>query len=188
MVDFKKALANLRKELPEDASGAAAQLDALQQSLAAYEGLDPQAARDAIAAQANRTALDTQLQAVVTERDDFKTQLAQAQAATLDAKKETEAVRGLVAAGVRPEYENLLRPTVLTGLEVKEDGAIAPKEGLWEELKSKYPAMFHAADAAGTGTTTTESTTQAPAAVPVNNGVISGADPSAVLAGGVTVQ
>lgn len=188
-MDFKAELAKIKSALPEDQQQAIApQLDSFAQALQPYAGLDPQAARDAIAAQANRAAIDGQLQQVVSERDDFKTQLAQAQAAALDARKEAQAVRGLTAAGVRPEYEDLLLPNVLTGMESKDDGTIAPKDGLWDGLKTKYPAMFFADDAAGTGTTTTESTTQAPAAVPVSNGIISGADPSAVLAGGVVAQ
>jgi hypothetical protein len=186
-MDFKKALKALRNELPEDASGAAAQLDALEQTLSAFDGLDPQAAREAIAAQANRAAADAQTQAIAAERDTFKAQLTEMQQTALDAKKEVQAVRGLVSAGVRPEYETLLLPAVLNGLEVKEGGAIAVPDGLWDGLKQKYPAMFHAADAAGTGTTTGETSAPAPAAVPVSNGVISGVNPADVLSGGVVL-
>ncbi|MBE9113854.1 hypothetical protein IQ273_31270 [Nodosilinea sp. LEGE 07298] len=188
-MDFKKALADLSKALPDEQQQAiAAQLDALGQALEPYAGLDPQAARDAIAAQATRVASDQQTQAIAAERDTFRQQLADTQTEALNAKKEVQAVRGLVAAGVRPEYEELLLPRVLNGLEVNDDGAIAVPEGMWDSLKTSYPAMFHADDAAGTGTTTGETSTTAPAAVPVTNGIISGADPGAVLAGGVSVQ
>lgn len=189
MPDFKSMLNQLRSALPEEQQQAiAAQIAALDAATAPYADIDAQAALAAIAAQSNRTAQDSLLQTVTTERDTFQTQLAEAQTTALNAQKETHAVRGLVSAGVRPEYEELLRPTVLTGLEVGADGVIAPKEGLWDGLKSKYPAMFYADDAAGTGTSTGESSTGDVAApVAVVNGIISGVEPSAVLAGGVTV-
>lgn len=189
MPDFKKMLAQLKTTLPEDQQQAiAAQIDALDAATAPYADIDAQAALTAIAAQSNRAAQDSLLQTVTTERDDFKTQLTLAQAEALDAKKEAQAIRGLGAAGVRPEYEALLLPTALTGLEVGADGAIAPKEGLWEDLKGKYPAMFYADDAAGTGTSTgEESAGDVATPVSVVNGVISGVEPSAVLAGGVKV-
>lgn len=188
MVDFKKALANLQKALPEEQQQAIAdQLDALAQALTPYEGIDPQVARDAIAAQATRQASDQQLQAVASERDTLRDQLSQLQQTALNASKEVHAIRGLVAAGVRPEYEDLLLPRVLNGLEVQDGGAIASPDGLWESLKAQYPAMFHAEDAAGAGTSMGESAAPAPTSVSVSGGVVSGVDPAAVLSGDVVL-
>lgn len=187
MPNFAKVLRSLRAAAPAEAEDLLTQLDVLETELTPYIDIDPDQARAAIAAQQTRAASDAQLQAAIAERDGFKTQLTELQAEAVAARKETAAVRGLVSAGVRPDYEALLLPTVLTGFEVAEDGAIAPKAGLWEDLKVKYPAMFHADDAAGTGTTTTEAAASTPAPVAVTNGVISGVDPGAVLAGGVTL-
>lgn len=188
MVDFKKAIAAIRKGLPQEIDSAVVgQLDQLEETLKGFADIDPEAARAAIAGQASQAAKDAAAAALTTERDEFKALATTAQQAALDASKQLHAVRGLMGAGVRSEYEDLLLPTVLTGLEVGENGAIAPRAGLWDDLKAKYPAMFHADDAAGTGTTTGEPATSAPVTVTGTNGVITGVDPAAVLNGGVVV-
>lgn len=185
MPNFAKILRTLRASVPAEAGDLLTQLDVLETELTPYIDIDPEHARAAIAAQQGRAATDAQLQAAQAERDDFKAQLAQVQGDYVLARKEAAAVRGLVAAGVRSDYEALLLPTVLTGLEIAEDGAIAPKDGLWDGLKAKYPAMFHADDAAGTGTTTSEAAASAPAPVQAVKGVISGVSPAELLAGGL---
>ena len=189
-MDIAKVIANIKQALPEGVDSAVlGQLDTLEQTVKPYEGLDPQAARDAIAAMQTRAANDQQIQSVTAQRDEALATAQTAQDQALTAQKELHAVRGLVGAQVRPEYESLLLPTVLTALEVGQDGAIAPKEGLWEDLKVKYPAMFYAEDGGGTGTDTGEGSTGTKGTpVPVTNGIISGVDPGAVLTGGVLVQ
>jgi len=188
-MDFAKALAKLKSTLPEDQQTAIAdQLDALGQALQPYAGLDPQIAKAAIEAQASRGAIDSQLQTTAAERDNWKAQAEQLQTVATTALKETQAVRGLTAAGVRPEYESLLLPTVLTGLEVKEDGKVTAPDGFMDGLKGKFPAMFFADDAAGGGTPGGSDTTPAPTSVSAVNGVVSGVNPADVLAGKVILS
>lgn len=178
-MDFLKALSDIKAALPEGTD--TTQLDSLRSQLEPYQGLDPVAAREAIASK-------SQLQQVLTERDDFKAQLQQFQAGNAQLSKELAATRGLTAAGVRPQYEDLLLPKVTGSLEVGEDGTAKAPEGFWDGLKTQYPDMFHAEDAAGTGAAPGATADDSPRTVQASNGLVSGVDPSDVLNGSVTVQ
>ncbi|MBE9157893.1 hypothetical protein IQ265_13815 [Nodosilinea sp. LEGE 06152] len=186
-MDFLQALNKLKTSLPEGTD--TTQLDALQQALQPYQGLDPVAARAAIDAQNQRSATDAQLKQTQTERDDFKTQLQQMQAGNAQLSKELAATRGLTAAGVRPQYEELLLGKVTSSIELAEDGTPKTPEGFWDGLKTKYPDMFHAEDGAGTGATPGDTAADtSPRTVQATNGIVSGVNPTDVLNGSVTVQ
>lgn len=186
-MDFQKALNDLKAKLPEGTD--TSQLDAMSQALQPYQGLDPVAAREAIANQATRAASDAQLKQLQTERDDFQAQLKQYQQGNAQLSKELAATRGLTAAGVRPQYEELLLPRVTGSIELAEDGTPKTPDGFWDGLKTKYPDMFHAEDGAGTGATGGETATDtSPRTVQATNGLVTGVNPADVLNGSVAVQ
>lgn len=186
-MDFLKALNQIKTALPEGAD--TTQIDALQQALQPYQGLDPVAAREAIANQATRAASDAQYQAVQAERDRLQADLQQYQQGNAQLSKELAATRGLTAAGVRPQYEELLLPKITGSLELAEDGTVKAPDGLWDGLKTKYPDMFHAEDGAGTGATGGETAADtSPRTVQATNGMVTGLDPADVLNGKVSIQ
>lgn len=150
-MSLSKLLAELTKALPED-SPALAQAAKLGEALQPYEGLDPAQARSAIEAMKNRGEVDRQLDSIVAERDSFKTAADSYQQEALAARRELHAVRGLVAAGVRPDYEDLLLPKVSSLAQVVDGNVVIPEE-TWGQLKQRYPDMFHAEDGAGAGAT-----------------------------------
>lgn len=186
-MDFLKALNQIKTALPEGAD--TTQIDALQQALQPYQGLDPVAAREAIAAQAQRSNADAQYQAAAKERDDYKAQLEQFQQGNAQLSKELAATRGLTAAGVRPQYEDLLLPKVTSSLELAEDGTPKAPENFWDGLKTQYPDMFHAEDGAGTGAAPgATAADDSPRSVQASNGLVTGINPEDVLTGKVSVQ
>jgi hypothetical protein len=186
-MDFLKALNQFKTTLPEGTDTTA--LDQLGQALQPYQGLDPVAAREAIANQATRAATDSQFQQLQTERDRLQADLTQIQNGNAQLSKELAATRGLTAAGVRPQYEELLLPRVTGSIELAEDGTPKTPEGFWDGLKTKYPDMFHAEDAAGTGAAGGESSTEdQPRAVQAENGLVSGLNPDDVLNGKVSLK
>lgn len=155
-----------------------------------YQGIDPQAARTAIQQLEQRQTQDNQLQTVAGERDQLQTTVGDLQGQLTDSRKQFTALKGLSAAGIRPEYEELLLPQVTSGLELAENGEIKTPDGLYDGFKQKYPAMFFAEDGAGTGGAagdgngSTEETQQ----VTANGGVVSGVNPDDVLSGKVKVS
>lgn len=186
-MDFLKALNQLKAGLPEGTD--TTQIDAMQQALQPYQGLDPVAAREAIANQATRAATDSQFQAVQAERDRLQADLQQYQNGNAQLSKELAATRGLTAAGVRPQYEELLLPRVTGSLELNDDGTAKAPEGFWDGLKTKYPDMFHAEDAAGTGAAAGETAAaDTTRTVQATDGLVTGLDPADVLNGKVSIQ
>lgn len=148
-MDLNKLLSDLKGALPED-SPALAHVAKLTEAISLYQGLDPTQARAALEAMKSRGDVDQQLNSIVEERDSFKSAADAYQSEALQARRELMAVRGLIKAGVRPEYEDLLLPRVSTLAQVK-DGNVTIEDGVWGDLKSRYPAMFFAEDAQGTG-------------------------------------
>ncbi|MEA5447987.1 hypothetical protein VB780_05360 [Leptolyngbya sp. CCNP1308] len=186
-MDFLKALNQIKTALPEGAD--TSQIDALSTALQPYQGLDPVAAREAIANQATRAASDAQYQQLQTERDNYQAQLKQFQDGNAQLSKELAATRGLAAAGVRPQYEELLLPRVTGSIELAEDGTPQTPEGFWDGLKTKYPDMFHAEDGAGTGAAPGATTADdSPRTVQATNGMVTGLDPSDVLNGSIALK
>jgi TolA-binding protein len=211
-MDLSKYIRDLKKALPKDAvlsDDALERLNALQQAVIdqfqPYQGLDPQAARDALAALANQPQLQDQLDTLTSERDDFRSQLEnlqeeikterdttrsqmdQLQTLAQDYQKQLHAVRGLVHSGIRPEYEDLLLPKATSALQFK-DGTIVEPDGLWSDLKTKYPAMFFSKDAAGAGTTGEASVSrETTATYSPDDGIVKGINPVDVLNGKVSI-
>jgi hypothetical protein len=153
-MDLNKLLTELKGALPED-SPALAHVAKLTEAITPYQGIDPNQARAALEAMKNRGDVDKQLNSIVEERDSFKSAADAYQSEALQARRELMAVRGLVKAGVRPEYEDLLLPKVSTLAQVK-DGNVTIEDAVWSDLKTRYPAMFFAEDAQGTGASDSE--------------------------------
>lgn len=176
-------------QLPDDSPLLPA-IAALKTAATPYADIDPEQAKSAILAAKNRQAIDEQLQTLGTERDTLRTQADTLQANLVNSQRELAAVRGLVKAGVRPEYEDLLLPKAANSLELA-DGQVTAPEGLWDSLKQTYPAMFFADDAGGTGGTggdsgITEDST--PVVVAVDSRGIFSAPTDDILGGKVTVS
>ncbi len=212
-MDLSKYIRELKKALPKDAvlsDDALERLNALQQAVIdqfqPYQGLDPQAAREALTAVANQPQLQDQLDTLTSERDDFRSQLEdlqeeikaerettrsqveQLQTLAQDYQKQLHAVRGLVHAGIRPEYEELLLAKATHSLQFK-DGTIVEPDGLWGDLKAKYPAMFFSNDAAGAGTTSEATVIRETAAsYSPDDGIVKGINPADVLNGKVSIS
>lgn len=165
------------------------QFDQAIQQAELYDGIDPQAARTAISQLNQRQSQDNQLQTVTGERDSLQTQLSDTQNQLLTSRKEFAALKGLHAAGVRPEYQDLILPQVTGALEIAEDGQISTPENLYTGLKTQYAAMFYAEDGAGTGGAGTEddSAEESPTQVTATDGVVSGVNPDDVMSGKVSV-
>lgn len=164
-------------------------LDMLGNAIAGFDGIDPQTAREAIQTAATRQQTDGTIQSLTTERDGLSTQLQQQQQANADLRKQLEAVRGLGAAGVRSQYEELLLPKVTQSMQLDGDTVKLP-ENFWQGLKTQYPDMFHAEDAAGTGGAAAGGAApdKAPSQVTVGDDrIISGVNPADVLSGNVAI-
>jgi hypothetical protein len=159
--------------------------------LETFAGVDISRAAEAIASAGDAPQLAKQLSSITAERDAIAAQLESSTTLALNTSRELAAVRTLNAAGIRPDYEDLLLPKVASQLQIDADGAVTTPDGLVDGLKAKYAAMFHAADAAGTGGDLGDGQTSGGAAqttqVSVEGGVVSGVSPDDVLSGKVTI-
>jgi hypothetical protein len=173
--------------LPDGLQGAIATLET---AITAYDGLDPQAARDALQQLEQRRQQDGEINGLRTEKTTLEQQLADANGTIQALTRQTAAVRGLMTNGVRPEYEDLLLPKVAEAVTLNDQGQAGFKDDYWNSLKTQYPAMFFGDDGAGTGDTsdTSGEGDKQPTSVQVSNGVVSGVDPADVLSGKVTLS
>jgi hypothetical protein len=166
-------------------------IDGLIDKLETFAGVDISRAAEAIAQAGDAPQLAKQLSALTAERDAIALSLEKSTTLALNTSRELAAVRQLGAAGIRPDYEDLLLPKVAGALTLGEDGSVVVPDGLMDGLKGKYAAMFHAADAAGTGGDLGDGQTSGGAAqttqVSVEGGVVSGVSPDDVLSGKVTI-
>ena len=155
-----------------------------------YDGLDPEAARTAIQQLDQYQSQTEQRQTVTDERDQLTTQLTDVSSQLVTSQKQFTALRGLIAAQLRPEYEDLLLPQVANSLDVSETGEITTPDGLYDGLKTKYPAMFFGNDDAGTGGHAGEgdSTEESPKHLTAKDGIVSGVNPDDVINGSVRVS
>jgi hypothetical protein len=160
--------------------------------LETFAGVDISRAAEAIAQAGDAPQLAKQLSALTAERDAIAAQLTDSTTLALNTSRELAAVRQLGAAGIRPDYEDLLLPKVAGALQVGDDGTVTVPEGLIDGLKTQYAAMFHAADAAGTGGDLGDGQTSGGAAQATqvsvgDGGVVSGVSPDDLLSGKVTL-
>lgn len=182
-MSLKEAIAALRGKVSAVEgldSSVLADFDQLSTQAGLYDGIDPEVARSAI----------EQLDAGVGLADAnkaLKTQVETLMSQVQTTQKEMAGLRGLTTAGVKPEYEGLLSSQVVGQMTVGPDGAIQIPDGLWDTYKAKYPEMFYAEDAAGTGGTGGEPGEDKPHQVTATGGVVSGLDPDSVLSGKVAI-
>lgn len=167
-------------------------IDSAIDQLETFAGVDISRAQEAIASAGDAPQLAKQLSTLTAERDVIAAQLESSTTLALNTSRELAAVRTLNAAGIRPDYEDLLLPKVASQLQVGADGAVTTPDGLVDGLKAKYSAMFHAADAAGTGGDLGDGQTSGGAAATTqvsvgDGGVVSGVSPDDVLSGKVTI-
>lgn len=164
--------------------------DSAIDKLETYAGVDISRAAEAIAQAGDAPQLAKQLSSLTAERDGLASQLEASTTLALKTSRDLAAVRSLGAAGIRPDYEELLLPKVAAQMKTADDGTVTLPDGLMTELKTKYASMFHADDAAGTGGTVAGGTTATPGPKQVSVGsdrLISGIDPLAVLSGEVSL-
>ena len=192
-MDFKQMIGGLRARL-DNAEGVADEvfttLDRLAEGVEAFSGIDPTEARTALQQRATQGRVESQLSQIQGERDQLAGQTETLRSQLAETQKELTAVRGLTAAGVREGYEDLILARAVNGLEVTDDGAIVVPDGYFDGFKSKYPEMFHAEDAVGSGGQVGggNAPESGPRQVSVGSDrVIAGLDPSAVLNGDVVL-
>jgi hypothetical protein len=184
-MDFATLIAQLRSQLPAD-SPALSTLDTLSTGLQPYQNLDVAAARTALETVAKGES--AQLQTQLTGLTETNTQLL-ANNRLLQAQLLSS--QTLSKAGVLPGYEDLIYGQASQAVVFGEDGKPSLPDNFISDYKTKYPAMFAAVDAAGTGTAGNGSSnstgaTQPQTITPVNN-IISGVDPKAIMTGAVTL-
>ncbi|NEQ29638.1 MAG: hypothetical protein F6K04_01355 [Leptolyngbya sp. SIO4C5] len=193
---LKEQLAALREGLQgvEGGSSALEQLGQLEQALQPYEGLDPQAARDALQQAERFNGVNNQLSTLQTERDQLQQQVGKLGDRAQQAELQLDVYRGLNSAGLRPEFEELVLPFAQRSLSRDEQGNLIAGDRSAGEffggLKERFPQAFHAeGDAAGTGGAAAggQPAEQGPTRVQAQNGIVSGVDPNDVLTGKVQI-
>ena len=180
-----KAALNGAENVPDSVTDAIAALEAAAQP---YTQIDPDQYQSAMQQLQQRNQQDADLQTARQRASDFETQLTDSQTTIQVLKAQNAAIRGLMTAGVRPEYEDLLLPKVTDAVSFTDEKP-GFKDGYWDALKQQYPAMFFAEDGAGTGDSSDSSGDGAkqPQTVSAKGGIIQGIDPSAVANGEVVL-
>lgn len=180
-----KAALNGAENLPEGITDAIAALESTAQR---FSGIDPEQYQSAMQQLQQRQQQDNDLTTARQRATDLEAELSEAQGTIQNLQKGNAAARGLMSAGVRPEYEDLLLPKVTSAVELGESGP-GFKDGYWDGLKQQYPAMFFAEDGAGTGDTSDSSGDggKVPQTVTATGGIVQGVDPAKVLSGDVAL-
>ena len=171
-----KAALNSAENLPDGVTDAIAALEATAQR---FTDIDPDQYQSAMQQLQQRQQQDNDLTTARQRATDLELQLSEAQGTIQDLQKGNAAIRGLMSAGVRPEYEDLLLPKVQDSVELGDNGP-SFKDGYWDGLKQQYPAMFFAEDGAGTGDTSDSSGDggKVPQTVTATGGIVQGVDPA----------
>lgn len=127
-------------------------LDSLQEQAGTFEGLDPNAARTAMSELEQLRPQVADLQAKAQRAEELQTTVADLTDQGHAAKRLLIASRTINSAGIRPEFHDLLEPTIASAAELNPStGAFELPENYVDGLKSKYPTAFLAEDGAGTG-------------------------------------
>lgn len=127
-------------------------LDSLQEQAGAYEGLDPNQARTAISELEQLRPQVADLQSKAQQAEELQSTVADLTDQGQAAKRLLIAARTMNIAGIRPEFHDLLEPTIASAAELNTTtGAFELPENYVDGLKSKYPTAFLAEDGAGTG-------------------------------------
>ncbi len=192
-MSLKETLTSLRSQLgsiPAVETDILSSFDQAITQAGLYDGIDPEAARTAIQQLDQYQTQTNQLQTVTDERDQLTTQLTDVSSQLVTSQKQFTALRGLIAAQLRPEYEDLLLPQVTNSLDLGDNGEITAPDGLYDGLKTKYPAMFFGNDAAGTGGSAGDgnSPEATPKQLTAKDGIVSGVNPDDVINGSVRVS
>lgn len=186
--DLRNALGGV-EGLPDGVLG---QVDTLVTAATPLEGIDPEAARTAIAELNQLRPQLEELRGKAGQVDTLQGSVSDLTTQNHEAKRQLLAARTLNTAGILSEFHDLLEPAIAGAAVLDEQtGAFGLPDNYLDALKQKYPSAFAADDAAGTGGAANEGAAPENQTTTYEVGsdrVISGVDPGAVLNGSVQLK
>jgi hypothetical protein len=186
LVDGLKTKLSSVAELPGDVL---TELENLRDTVSDFEGIDPNSARTAISEVGRLRADYESLKPVADQVDTLTSSVNDLTTANQDLQRSLLASRTVNQAGILPEFQGLLEPVIAGAAQLNDQTkAFELPDGYLGQLQEQYPSAFMATEGAGTGGAGVGSDPDQdsqPSTVKVENGVVSGVDPSDVLAGKV---